>query len=178
MARMVSRGTVRRRTVTRPRSNFRVVHLRDVVVADGTVTPATTRLTNLGTTLESSLGQDIGGMKIMGVRAHGSLIATVGGIQSYSYAIFPGVLTLDAADVQPTTAPQDFPWWVWRHKLYRGQAHLAAAATSEFDEHAMSFRTRGSRRMSTLGTTLWFAEETVGQAQNAAWRFDVAIDVS
>lgn len=141
-------------------------------IADASVATGTTRLTDLGALVQTALGDDLGGTKVMSVRARGSLIGSVGGVQSYAYALFIGPGVLDVADVAPNVSPMEFHWWTWNKINHRGQAHDLSAGT-EFDEILLSLRTRGSRRLRDVGETLWFAEETVGQAQNAFWTFQL-----
>lgn len=135
--------------------------------------PGTTRLTDLGALIETMLGEDIAGGTIRSVYAQGTLIGTVGGVQGYGYGLFVGPNSLDPADVFPSTAPQNLVWWKHQFLNHRGQQHNVLAAAAEFTEHFLHMRTRGPRRLAAVGQTLWFADETQLQTQNASWTFRV-----
>lgn len=137
-------------------------------VAAANVVVGTTRLTDLGSLIETGLGQDIQGGKIWGVHGQMDLIGTVGGAQNYSYGLFIGPNSLDAADVFPNSGVGDINWWKWGTYLHRGQAHQLTAG-NEFDVHNLRFRSLGARRIRAHGETLWFAEEVAGQTQNVQW---------
>lgn len=109
------------------------------------------------------------------MRGQGTLIGTVGGIQTFVHALFVGANTLDPPDVLPASSAGGLPWWTWQVRNHRGQQHNVLAAASEFTEHPLHIRTRGRRRVPMTGSTLWLAEETLNQAQNAAWTFTVRV---
>jgi len=148
----------------------------NVGIADGTVAPGTTRLTDLGASWQTSIGEELAGRLITSVRATGTHQSAVGGIQSVAYALFLGPDSLDVADVAPLTASDNYSWWYRRHLIHRGMSHTTGGGSpaTEFDEKIFRFSTRGTRRMpANFGHTLWFAEETLTQNQAMAWTFDI-----
>lgn len=165
----------RRRTVRLvPARAARSLTVKGLAIADGAVTPGTTRLTDLGSLWEGVALEELAGRLITNVHGYGSHIGSTGGLQSYTYALFIANNDIDAADVGPATGSSEYNWWLRVPILHRAQQHNVGAG-QEFDSMRLNFNTRGTRRMPRApGMTLWFAEETVTQAQTVSWGFDIA----
>lgn len=177
---MAYRRTTRSRATTgyrRVSNRPQYMVFRGVEKASGNVAPGTTVLTDLVGTAETTLGVDLAGAWLVGIRGRGACTGTVGGAQTYGIALLKGANSLDPADVLPASAPQELNYF--RHRMIprAGTSHYTGAAVPsvEFDTWytSLSFRSRRGLRIPTKGETVFFCEETLTQTIHTHWWFDL-----
>lgn len=169
-----------RRTIRAERFTF-----RNVQIAFGSLSVQSagtaSALTNLTDVVEALPAPDfeLNRARLTFVRGRCAFRPTDTTPMSYSYGLFIGPDTLDAADIDPALAGvQGKPYWAVRNLLLIPDEIQPSEVGDTTRAYRCEIRTVGTRRLHGFGESLWFAESLTAQAlETRGWSFDIGVEL-